>query len=89
MKQVLVIGGGVAGMEASAKLSELGLSVTIVEQTDKLGGKLNHWDRLFPNNIPAKDLLKKMKDSIDGNVQKFLNAEVVSIQKNKNQFFIR
>lgn len=87
MKQVLVIGGGVAGMEASAKLSELGVSVTIVEQTDKLGGKLNHWDRLFPNNIPAKDLLNKMKASIDGNVQKYLSNEVVSIQKSKNHFY--
>jgi heterodisulfide reductase subunit A len=87
MKHVLVIGGGVAGMEASAKLSELGLSVTIVEQTDKLGGKLNHWDRLFPNNFPARDLLAKLKSSISGNVQKYLNTEVVSIQKNRKQFY--
>ncbi|HEY4785141.1 MAG TPA: FAD-dependent oxidoreductase [Bacteroidales bacterium] len=87
MKQVLVIGGGIAGMEASAKLSELGLSVTIVEQTDKLGGKLNHWDRLFPHNLPAKDLLKKLHTSLDKNVQKYLNTEVVSIQKAKKQFY--
>ncbi len=87
MKHVLVIGGGVAGMEASAKLSDLGFSVTIVEQTDKLGGKLNHWDRLFPNNMPAKDLLQKLKFAIGGNVQKYLNSEVVAIHKNKNQYF--
>jgi heterodisulfide reductase subunit A len=87
MKHVLVIGGGVAGMEASAKLSDLGFSVTIVEQTDKLGGKLNQWDRLFPNNLPAKDLLKKLNTAIQGNVHKYLNTEVVSIQRNKNQFY--
>ena len=87
MKQILVIGGGVAGMEASAKLTNLGFSVTIVEQTDKLGGKLNHWDRLFPNNIPAKDLLQKLKAAVGNNVQKYLNTEVVAIQKNQDQFY--
>lgn len=87
MKHVLVIGGGVAGMEASAKLSNLGYAVTIVEQSDKLGGKLNQWDRLFPHNVPAKDLLQKLKSGIGNDVQKFLNAEVASIQKSKNQFF--
>jgi len=87
MKQILVIGGGVAGMEASAKLSNLGFSVTIVEQTDKLGGKLNQWDRLFPNSLPAKDLLQKLKSAVGSDVHKYLNTEVVSIQKNKNQFF--
>jgi len=87
MKHVLVIGGGVAGMEASAKLSGFGLSVTIVEQTDKLGGKLNQWDRLFPNNLPAKDLLTKLNLAIPDNVQKYVNTEVIAIQKNKHQFF--
>ena len=87
MKHILVIGGGVAGIEASAKLSNLGYAVTIVEQSDKLGGKLNQWDRLFPHNLPAKDLLQKMKSSLGNSVQKYMNTEVASIQKSKNQFF--
>ena len=87
MKHILVIGGGVAGIEASAKLSNLGYAVTIVEQSDKLGGKLNQWDRLFPHNLPAKDLLQKLKSSLGNSVQKYMNTEVASIQKSKNQFF--
>jgi heterodisulfide reductase subunit A2 len=86
LKHVLVIGGGVAGMEASLKLSELGFSVTVVEQTGKLGGKLNQWDRLFPHNLPAKDLLARLKSSFNGNIQKYINTEVTSIQRTKTQF---
>lgn len=86
MKQVLVIGGGVAGMEASAKLSELGFFVTIVEQSANLGGKLNQWDRLFPNGLPAKDLLSKLNAPIGGNIRKYLNSGIVSINHSENQF---
>jgi len=37
-KNVVVIGGGVAGMEAARLASEIGHTVTLLEKTDKLGG---------------------------------------------------
>jgi heterodisulfide reductase subunit A len=40
MKSIAIIGGGVAGMEAAAKLSRMGFSVTIIEEKEQLGGKL-------------------------------------------------
>jgi len=86
MKHVLVIGGGVAGLEASTRLSELGCSVSIVEQTDKLGGKLNQWDRLFPNSLPAKDLLLKLNPSPTVQANIYFNTQVSDIKKNKNLF---
>ena len=84
MKQVLIIGGGVAGMEASAKLSEMGFGVSIVEKSNQLGGKLNRWDRLFPDFSAASDLLQKI--TINKNTRQFLNTEVLSVHKNNNQF---
>lgn len=39
-KKVLVIGGGVAGLEASCTAAERGHKVTLCEKGDKLGGKL-------------------------------------------------
>jgi heterodisulfide reductase subunit A len=86
MKHILVIGGGVAGLEASIRLSELGFSVSIIEQADKLGGKLNRWDRLFPNSLPAKDLLQELESRLNSNIQAHLNAQISAIQKNKNKF---
>lgn len=40
-KKILVIGGGVAGMEFAINAAERGHQVTIWEQTDKLGGQLH------------------------------------------------
>ncbi|MFH0845462.1 MAG: FAD-dependent oxidoreductase [Pseudomonadota bacterium] len=37
-KRILVIGGGVAGMEAACVCAEKGYSVTLMEKEDKLGG---------------------------------------------------
>src|SRR5512145_267057 len=86
MKQVMVIGGGPAGMEASSKLSQLGYSVTLVEQAEKLGGKLNQWDRLFPNGKPAKELLHEIQQSLSKGVKPILNTTLSEIQKDNNLF---
>jgi 2,4-dienoyl-CoA reductase (NADPH2) len=40
-KRVMVVGGGVAGMEAARVLAERGHQVSLYEQTDKLGGQWN------------------------------------------------
>ena len=41
-KSALVIGGGVAGMEAAMSIANMGFQATLVEQGDKLGG--NAWN---------------------------------------------
>ena len=43
-KNILVIGGGIAGMEAAVTACDRGHHVTLVEKTDKLGGLLNFTD---------------------------------------------
>ncbi len=56
MKSVVVIGGGVSGIEASSVLSDLGYNVTLLERNDKLGGKILKWHKLFPNGTQASDI---------------------------------
>lgn len=41
LKNVLIIGGGPAGMQAAITASERGHKVTLTEKSDKLGGQLN------------------------------------------------
>lgn len=43
-KQVAIVGGGPAGMQAALVSAERGNNVTIYEKTDKLGGLINHAD---------------------------------------------
>lgn len=78
MKNIVVIGGGPSGLEASANLHKMGYNVILVEKSPALGGHLAKWDRLFPQGIPAKDVLKGMISNING-VKYFLNANVQSI----------
>ena len=47
-KGVLVIGGGVAGIQAALDLADAGLKVTIVEKQSTLGGVMAKLDKTFP-----------------------------------------
>lgn len=62
---VLIIGGGPAGLEASANLQRLGYNVLLVEHSNTLGGHLGKWDRLFPSGTPASGALDKLLGSMD------------------------
>ena len=45
-ENILIIGGGIAGLEAAAQLLKLGYNPIIVEKSDHLGGHVAEWNRL-------------------------------------------
>jgi heterodisulfide reductase subunit A len=47
-KRVLVIGGGVAGIQAALDCANGGLEVVLVEKTSSIGGKMAKLDKTFP-----------------------------------------
>jgi heterodisulfide reductase subunit A len=47
---VLVIGGGIAGIQASLDLTELGFVVHLIEREPSIGGRMAQFDKLFPTN---------------------------------------
>ena len=47
-KSVLVIGGGIAGIQASLDLAARGLRVYLVEKTPSIGGRMAQLDKTFP-----------------------------------------
>ena len=49
-KGVLVIGGGIAGIQASLDLGDMGLKVHLVEKLPSIGGKMAQLDKTFPTN---------------------------------------
>ncbi|HDI78577.1 MAG TPA: FAD-dependent oxidoreductase [Desulfobacteraceae bacterium] len=49
-KGVLVIGGGIAGIQASLDLAEMGFRVYLVERLPSIGGRMAQLDKTFPTN---------------------------------------
>ncbi len=49
-KNVLVIGGGIAGIQASLDLAEMGFRVYLVERLPSIGGRMAQLDKTFPTN---------------------------------------
>jgi len=48
-KGVLVIGGGIAGMQASLDLANSQFQVYLVEREPSIGGKMAQLDKTFPS----------------------------------------
>ncbi|RKY89967.1 heterodisulfide reductase [candidate division KSB1 bacterium] len=49
-EDVLVIGGGIAGIQASLDLAEMGKKVYLVEKKPSIGGIMAQLDKTFPTN---------------------------------------
>lgn len=77
--KIIVIGGGVAGMEAAATARDMGLTPVIVEKTTRIGGKLNDWHKLFPSLTPASEVLGQLKGRLDG-VEILTGTEVAGVE---------
>ena len=49
-KDILVVGGGIAGIQASLDLADMGIKVHLVEKLPSIGGKMAQLDKTFPTN---------------------------------------
>ena len=45
---VMVVGGGITGMQAALDLADAGHQVYLAEKEHSLGGKMAHLDKTFP-----------------------------------------
>lgn len=88
-KQVIVIGGGVAGLEAAGQLSKAGIEVSLIEKENKTGGHLNDWYKLFPDRRNSSEV-KEYLDGIthhDG-IKLLTNTTIEKFNSNKSHFSI-
>ena len=58
-QKALVVGGGIAGIQAALDISEKGIPTYLLEKTEKLGGRLNELNSISPSFEPASKLLKE------------------------------
>ena len=81
-KKVLVIGGGIAGIQASLDLGDAGFKVYLVEKDASIGGKMAKLSRTFPTEDCASCILSpKMADvPINTNITLYNYSEVKNIE---------
>ena len=49
-RHVVVVGGGIAGIQASLDLATAGFRVYLVEKSPSIGGRMAQLDKTFPTN---------------------------------------
>jgi len=88
---VLVVGGGVGGMQASLDLAESGYKVYLVEKGPSIGGVMAQLDKTFPTNDCAMCTLAPRMVDCGGhlNIEKLTYSEVESIEGAAGGFKVR
>lgn len=77
----LIIGGGVAGMQAAVQLQKLGIKAVIVEKAETLGGHLNEWYKVFPGYRPAEEVRSALVgETADRKIAVVAGDEVTAIR---------
>ena len=80
-RKALVIGGGVAGIQAALDLADTGYKVYLVEKTPSIGGKMAQIDKTFPTmDCSICILAPKMSDvGKHPNIELLTNSEVTEV----------
>jgi len=81
-RSVLVVGGGIAGIQASLDLANAGFKVCLVEKAPSIGGRMAQLDKTFPTlDCSACILTPKMVDvGKHPNITLVTNGEVLDVK---------
>lgn len=90
-KAVMVIGGGVAGIQAALDLADKGIIVHMVEKTPSIGGRMAQLDKTFPTNDCSICILApKMADCFGHpNTNVITYSEVVGVGGKAGAFKVK
>ena len=85
---VLVIGGGIAGIQASLDLENAGLSVHLIDKAPTLGGRIARLYRVFPTLDKVEDLLTQKASIVlnSPNINILTNSEIKKIEGEAGNF---
>jgi heterodisulfide reductase subunit A-like polyferredoxin len=85
---VMVVGAGIAGVQASLDLANAGYYVYLVEKTSAIGGRMAQLDKTFPTNDCAMCIVspKLVECGRHLNIEIVTNAEVQSLEGEPGNF---
>jgi heterodisulfide reductase subunit A len=81
VKRGLIVGGGIAGIQAALDVADAGYPVVLVEKAGRLGGRMAELSGLYLNLDAASDLLQKKIDDVMAhpNIQVLTDAQVTEL----------
>jgi len=87
----LVIGGGIAGLEAALDIAEAGYQVYLVEREERLGGHMAQLNRTFPTLESAAELLSQTISQVQEhpNIEVMTASEVVEVEGYVGNFTVK
>ncbi len=85
---VMVVGGGIAGMQASLDLADAGFKVYLVEQKPAIGGNMAALDKTFPTNDCAMCTIspRLVSTASHHNIELLTNSEVTDLEGEAGHF---
>src|SRR4030043_503727 len=87
----LVVGGGIAGVQAALDLANSGIKVYLLERSPAIGGKMAQLDKTFPTNDCAMCIVspKFVEAGRHLNIEIITNSELVSLEGEAGHFKAR
>jgi len=84
----MVIGGGIAGLQAALDLARVGFNVFLVEVKPRLGGHASLLCRIFPTLESAEELTKQLLQSVTkhSNIKVFPYSEIEKVEGSVGNF---
>lgn len=84
----LVLGGGVAGLQAALDLAERGFKVHLVEKLPTIGGRAVRLGTIARSELNGSELLKPILDSIESNpnIITYVNSDLMTVDGSVGYF---
>lgn len=85
---VMVIGGGISGMQSALDLANSGIKVYLVENSPAIGGKMAQLDKTFPTNDCSMCIVspKLVEVGRHKNIELFTHSEVKDLKGDAGSF---
>ncbi len=90
-EEILIIGGGIAGINAALNIADYGCKVYLIDDTPSIGGMMARLDKTFPTNDCSICIESPLMYEVDNHpkIEILTNTEVRRVNKSNGTFTVR